>query len=67
METTPSGSQVRVKTVETATVAGSVFGIAIAGKNRGVYFVDDGDDTLKLFTDEYAMAVTHDSAGSKPK
>jgi hypothetical protein len=52
VETAPTGSQVAVKTVETATGAGSLFGIAIVRGGRGVYFVDDGDNTLKVFADE---------------
>jgi hypothetical protein len=50
VETTPAGSQVGVETVETATGAGSLFGIAVIPGRRGVYFVDDGDNTLKAFT-----------------
>jgi hypothetical protein len=34
--------------VETATGAGSLFGIAVVPGGRGVYFVDDGDNTLKV-------------------
>jgi hypothetical protein len=49
VETTPAGSQIAVKTVETATGAGSLFGIAIVPGGHGVYFVDDGDNTLKVF------------------
>jgi sugar lactone lactonase YvrE len=49
VETTPGGSQIAVKTVETATGAGSLFGIAIVPGGRGVYIVDDGDNTLKVF------------------
>lgn len=49
VETTPGGSQIAVKTVETATGAGSLFGIAIVPGERGVYFVDDGDNTVKAF------------------
>jgi hypothetical protein len=48
VETTPAGSQIAVKTVETATGAGSLFGIAIVRGGRGVYFVDDGDNTVKV-------------------
>jgi hypothetical protein len=48
VETTPAGSQIAVKTVETATGAGSLFGIAIVRGRRGVYFVDDGDNTVKV-------------------
>lgn len=55
VETTPAGSQIAVKTVETATGAGSLFGIAIAHREHGVYFVDDGDNTLKAFTSTSAL------------
>ena len=48
VETTPAGSQIAVKIVETATGAGSLFGIAIVPGGHGVYFVDDGDNTLKV-------------------
>jgi hypothetical protein len=48
VETTPAGSQIAVKTVETATGGGSLFGIAIVRGGRGVYFVDDGDNTVKV-------------------
>jgi hypothetical protein len=47
VETTPGGAQVAVKTVDTATGAGSLFGLAIV-PGEGVYFVDDGDNTLKI-------------------
>lgn len=50
---TPGGSQVAVKTVETAAGAGSVFGIAITRKGRGVQFVDDGDNTLKTLVSDH--------------
>jgi hypothetical protein len=49
VETTPAGSQIAVKTVQTANGAGSLFGIAIVPGGHGVYFVDDGDNTLKIF------------------
>ena len=48
VETTPAGSQIAVKTVETVTGPGSLFGIAIVPNGRGVYFVDDGDNTVKV-------------------
>jgi hypothetical protein len=59
VETTANGSQVAVKTVETATGAGSLFGIVIAPGRRGVYFVDDGDNTVKVFGSN-AMPGTDD-------
>jgi len=49
VETTPGGQQVAVKTVDTVTGAGSLFGLAIVPDGEGVYFVDDGDNTLKVF------------------
>jgi hypothetical protein len=52
VETTPQGSQIAVKTIETATGAGSLFGIAILNGGRALYFVDDGDNTLKALIDE---------------
>jgi hypothetical protein len=47
VETTPGGVQVAVKTVDTATGAGSLFGLVPAPRGHGLYFVDDGDNTLK--------------------
>ena len=62
VETTPAGSQVAVKTVETATGGGSLFGIAIVPGRRGVYFVDDGDNTVKVF--ESTDAAESDDDGN---
>src|SRR5262249_48636932 len=56
VETTPGGSQVAVKTWDTVTGAGSLFGLAIAHGGKGIYFVDDGDNTLKIF----APSTEHD-------
>ena len=47
VETTPAGKQVAVVTADTKTGAGSLFGLVIV-HGKGVYFVDDGDNTLKL-------------------
>ena len=62
METTPAGSQIAVKTVETATGAGSLFGIAIVPGGHGVYFVDDGDNTVKVL--ESKDAPERDDGGN---
>jgi len=62
VETTPAGSQVAVKPVETATGGGSLFGIAIVPGGRGVYFVDDGDNTVKVF--ESTDAAESDDDGN---
>jgi sugar lactone lactonase YvrE len=48
VETTPGGQQVAFKTVDTVTGAGSLFGVVIVPDGEGVYFVDDGDNTLKV-------------------
>ncbi|MGH9482618.1 MAG: hypothetical protein ACRD1L_11070, partial [Terriglobales bacterium] len=48
VETTPSGAQVAVKTLDTAFGAGTLFGVAIAPGGSGVIFVDDGFNTLNL-------------------
>jgi hypothetical protein len=47
VETTPQGTQTSVKTVDT-TGAGTLFGLIVAPSNKGVYFVDDGTNTLNL-------------------
>lgn len=47
VETTPAGAQVATAQLEPAG-AGTLFGLAIASHRNGLYFVDDGDNTLKL-------------------
>jgi len=47
VETTPQGQQVQVVTLDPAG-AGTLFGLAVAPNNAGVYFVDDGTNTLDL-------------------
>jgi DNA-binding beta-propeller fold protein YncE len=47
VETTPGGMQVAVKTIDTSGQGpGTLFGIALTGDGSGLYFVDDGDNTL---------------------
>jgi hypothetical protein len=49
VETTPAGDQVAVKNVDTTgTGAGTLFGLAIQPGKHGVYFVNDGNNTLDL-------------------
>jgi hypothetical protein len=49
VETTPGGRQVAVKAVDVSQQgAGTLFGLAIAPHQKGVYFVDDGNITLNL-------------------
>lgn len=54
VETAPNGRQVAVKTLDSTPVPpgppgnGTLFGLAIAPGGRGMYFVDDGSNTLNL-------------------
>jgi hypothetical protein len=46
VETTPAGRQLMTRTLDTKTGAGSLFGLVLDGGK--LYYVDDGDNTLKL-------------------
>jgi hypothetical protein len=46
VETTPAGKQVVVRTADTKTGEGSLFGLVVKG--NGIYYVDDGENTLRL-------------------
>jgi hypothetical protein len=54
VETTPGGRQVEVKVLDDTPVPpglpgnGTLFGLAVAPEGAGVYFVDDGSNTLNL-------------------
>lgn len=51
VETTPQGQQVGARFVDVShshNGAGTLFGLTIAPNGRGVYFVDDGNNTLNL-------------------
>ena len=54
VETTPAGKQVAVKMLDTSPAPpgpngnGTLFGLAVAPDGSGVYFVDDGTNTLNL-------------------
>ena len=49
VETSPGGQQVAVRPVDVSNQGGgTLFGLAIAPNNHGVYFVDDGNNTLNL-------------------
>ena len=56
VETTPAGSQAAVKTLDNSKVPpgpngnGTLFGLAVAPGGSGLYFVDDGTNTLNLFS-----------------
>jgi hypothetical protein len=48
VETTPSGRQLTAVTADKKTGAGSLFGFVVNSAGNGIYYVDDGDNTLKL-------------------
>jgi len=51
VETTPGGTQIDKHLVDSAgnpPGAGNLFGLVVAPGGTGLYFVDDGDNTLKL-------------------
>jgi hypothetical protein len=51
VETTPAGAQIDVKTLDSSGSppgAGTLFGLAVVPGGNGVYFVDDGTNTLNL-------------------
>jgi hypothetical protein len=46
---TPGGSQFPPKSIDTSGQgAGALFGLAVSPHGTGIYFVDDGDNTLDL-------------------
>jgi predicted lipoprotein with Yx(FWY)xxD motif len=62
VETTPAGQQVAVQTADKKTGAGSLFGLAIAPQGNGIYFVDDGENTLNLLHEGQPATPTTSSA-----
>ena len=48
VETSPTGRQVSTFTADKKTGAGSLFGLVLAPGGTGIYYTDDGDNTLKL-------------------
>jgi hypothetical protein len=48
VEVDAGGQQVATRTVDTKTGAGSLFGLLVAPSGKRIYFVDDGDNTLKV-------------------
>jgi hypothetical protein len=48
VETTPDGNQLVAKTADSAIGAGTLFGLTVSPGTNGVFYVDDGDNTLRL-------------------
>jgi plastocyanin len=68
VETTPAGQQVAVQTADKKTGAGSLFGLVVAPEGKGIYFVDDGENTLNLLHEgQPASAGTSSSTESSPQ
>jgi len=65
VETTPAGQQVAVQTADKKTGAGSLFGLAIDPEGKGIYFVDDGENTLN-FLHEGQPAQTASATPATP-
>jgi predicted lipoprotein with Yx(FWY)xxD motif len=64
VEITPAGQQVAVQTADKKTGAGSLFGLALAPEGKGIYFVDDGENTLNLLHEGQAQPTAQTSTGS---
>jgi hypothetical protein len=48
VETTTAGEQLMTRTADTKAGAGSLFGLVFAPGASSIYYVDDGDNTLKM-------------------
>jgi len=48
VETTPAGQQLIAQTADQKTGAGSLFGLIVAPGGKGLLYVDDGENTLRL-------------------
>jgi predicted lipoprotein with Yx(FWY)xxD motif len=66
VETTPAGQQVAVQTADKKTGAGSLFGLAVAPEGKGIYFVDDGENTLNFLHEGQPATPTTSSTAAAP-
>ncbi len=64
VETTPAGQQVAVQTADKKTGAGSLFGLVVAPDGKGIYFVDDGENTLNLLHEGQSATASTTTAAS---
>jgi predicted lipoprotein with Yx(FWY)xxD motif len=63
VETTRAGKQIAVRTADTKTGAGALFGLAISPDGNSIYYVDDGENTVRVLHDP-PPAVKIDSASN---
>jgi predicted lipoprotein with Yx(FWY)xxD motif len=66
VETTPAGQQVAVQTADTKTGAGSLFGLVVAPEGKGIYFVDDGENTLNFLHEGQPATPTTSTTAASP-
>jgi plastocyanin len=64
VETTPAGQQVAVQSADKKTGAGSLFGLVVAPEGKGIYFVDDGENTLNLLHEGQPVTATTSSTAT---
>jgi hypothetical protein len=48
VEPTPAGKQLVAQTADKKTGAGTLFGLVVAPGGKGLFYVDDGENTLQL-------------------
>jgi predicted lipoprotein with Yx(FWY)xxD motif len=66
VETTPAGEQLAVQTADKKTGAGALFGLAIAPERKGIYFVDDAENTLSLLHEGQPATPRTSSTAAAP-
>ncbi len=66
VETTPGGKQLAMQTADTQTGAGSLFGLVVVPEGKGIYFVDDGKNTLNLLHEGQPAKPTTSSTVASP-
>jgi predicted lipoprotein with Yx(FWY)xxD motif/sugar lactone lactonase YvrE len=64
VETTTGGKQLIAQPADPKVGAGSLFGLAVAPGGGGVYFVDDGENTLRLLRADPPATVRIGSASN---
>jgi plastocyanin len=66
VETSAAGQQLLTRTADKKTGAGSLFGLVVAPGASGIYYVDDGDNTLKALTAGPAASSSSPTTAAAP-
>jgi plastocyanin len=66
LETSPAGDQLLTRTADEKTGAGSLFGLVVGLGGSGIYYVDDGDNTLKALTAGPAASSSSPTTAAAP-